>query len=105
MKREQGQDLFNLPVWQQDGAKPHQVNSIFKDKMLTIESRRGDTCAPSSLDLKPLDFFCGYISKNENLEVVNAKIKGVGIDRYGSSRYRYMFLADISADTDTNIFG
>ena len=30
-------------------------------------------------------------------------IKQLGIDRYGSSRYRYMFLADISADTD--IFG
>ena len=31
----------------------------------------------------------------------------VGIDRYGSSRYRYryMFPADISADTDTDILG
>ena len=41
------------------------------------------------------------------------KVWIVGIDRYGSSRYRYqyMFLADISADadadtdTDTDIFG
>jgi hypothetical protein len=32
---------------------------------------------------------------------------GLGIDRYGSSRYRYryMFPADISADTDTDLLG
>ena len=29
----------------------------------------------------------------------------LGIEGYGSSRYRYMFVADISANTDTDIFG
>jgi hypothetical protein len=44
MKMAMGKDL---PVWQQDGAKPYQadtvMDSVFEDKMLTIKSRRGDT--------------------------------------------------------------
>ena len=61
MKRALGEALFNLTVWQQDGAKPHQANmvrldSIFEERMLAIKSRRGETWAPSSPDLNPLDF-------------------------------------------------
>ena len=66
MKRALGKDLSKLPVWIEDGAKPQQADmvmdwleSIFEDKMLAIKSRRGDTGAPSSLDLNPLDFFVG----------------------------------------------
>ena len=64
MKRALGEALFNLTVWQQDRAKPHQANmvmdwldSIFEERMLAIKSRRGETWAPSSPDLNPLDVF------------------------------------------------
>ena len=64
MKRELGEALFNLTMWQQDRAKPHQagmvmdwLDSIFEERMLAIKSRRGETWAPSSPDLNPLDVF------------------------------------------------
>jgi hypothetical protein len=58
------------------------LDSIFEDKMLPIKSRRGDTWAPSSSDINPLDFFLwGYLKEQvykplpSNLEEVNAMIK------------------------------
>ena len=55
-------------MWQQDGAGPHQANmvmdwldSVFASRMLALKSRRGDSWAPSSPDMNPLDFFLwGY---------------------------------------------
>ena len=56
MKRALGEALFNLTVWQQDRAKPHQANmvmdwldSIFEERMLAIKSRRGETRPPPLL--------------------------------------------------------
>ena len=50
MKRALRNVLFNLTMWQHDGAKPHQanvvadwLNSILEDRMKAIRSRRGDT--------------------------------------------------------------
>ena len=71
MKQKLGQQLFDQTVWQQDGAKPHQANmvmdwldTIFGERMLAIRSRRGDSWAPSSPDLNPLDFFLwGYLKE------------------------------------------
>ena len=89
MKRVLGQDKFDTTVWQQDGAKPHQANmvmdwldGIFEERMLAIRSRRGDSWAPSSPDLNPLDFFLwGYLKKKvykplpSTLEELKDKIK------------------------------
>ena len=89
MKRVLGQNMFNQTIWQQDGAKPHQANmvmewldGIFEDRMLAIRSRRGDTWAPSSPDLNPLDFFlCGYLKEKvykplpTSLEELKSRIK------------------------------
>ena len=53
MKRALGEALFNLIVWQEDRAKPHQTNmvmnwldSIFEERMLAIKSRRGGNLGP-----------------------------------------------------------
>ena len=82
-------DLFNLTMWQKDEAKPHTANtvmewldSIFDERMPAIKSRRGDTLAPSSPDLSPLDFFLwGYLKEQVykplpfNLEELKARVK------------------------------
>ena len=45
MKERLGLEEFNLTIWQQDGAKPHQVNivdyldGIFGKRMLALKSR------------------------------------------------------------------
>ena len=45
MKKRLGLEEFNLTIWQQDGAKPHQVNivdyldRIFGKRMLALKSR------------------------------------------------------------------
>ena len=78
MKRMLGQNMSSQAIWQQDGAKPHQANmvmewldGIFEDRMLAIRSRRGDTWAPSSPDLNPLD----YKPLPTSLEELNSRIK------------------------------
>ena len=53
--------------------------------------------------------FRGYFRNQDRPNHITylSHMRHIGIDRYGSSRYRYryMFLADISADTDTDILG
>ena len=91
MKRVLGQNMFSQTIWQQDGTKPHQANmvmewlwldGIFEDRMLAIRSRRGDTWAPSSPDLNPLDFILwGYLKEKvdkplpTSLEELKSRIK------------------------------
>ena len=55
---------------------------IFDERMLAIKSKRGDTLAPSSPDLSPLDFFLwGYLKEQVykplpfNLEELKARVK------------------------------
>ena len=68
MKQKLGRRRWSNLVWQQDGAGPHQANmvmdwldSVFASRMLALKSRRGDSWAPSSPDMNPLDFFLwGY---------------------------------------------
>ena len=52
------------PLWQQDGAKPHQANSVmdyldrqFGPNMLALKARQGHPWAPASPDMNPCDFW------------------------------------------------
>ena len=58
-----GRRHFQRLVWQQDGAAPHRargsleyLNNVFGDRMLALGSAQGQSWAPSSPDLSPLDF-------------------------------------------------
>ena len=58
------------------------MDNIFGDRMLTLQSRKAESWAPSSPDLNPLDFFLwGYLKERvykplpSNLEDLKTRIK------------------------------
>ena len=54
MKRALVQDLFNLTMWQHNGAKPHQANvfDFWLDRMNAIMSRSGGAGTPGPPHLR-----------------------------------------------------
>ena len=64
MKQKLGQVEFNSTIWQQDGAKCHQANSVmdyldrvFGSNMLALKSRQGQPWAPSNLYMSACAFW------------------------------------------------
>ena len=90
MKERLGLEEFTLTIWEQDGAKPHQVNrvdyldGIFGKRMLALKSRWGNSWSPSSPNMNPCAYWLwGYMKEHvyrqlrANLHQFKTKIREV----------------------------